>query len=702
MYFCHFCKKQQSTPSLLIRHIRMYCKSTPKQSVFVCGEQNCQRRYYSSNSFKKHLLREHQPFISTGKEIYTTSNINSIQVQSNARNLSSPSNTTALSLPSKSTALSLPSNTTALSLPSNSTSLSLPSNSTALPLPSNNTAFSPLAFNGNNSIDFYALDMISSLYANPLVPRKTVQVFLASLQTYFEKSEIFLFNKFYSMVAPQQNVKDIDTAIKKTLQISSNTFRAFDTEYKCLKHFKQLGTYLESREVVIGQRLETKQTFTGFSMVPVPCTEQIFPLRDILEFFFSINNVLKDTLDYLNCIMKNPFGIENIVQGSVWKEKINSELEKENEMILPIVVYFDDFEVGNPLGSHAGIHKLGGVYVSLPCLPPHYVSQLQHIFILALFHSSDRLKFGNNVVFSKVIDELNNLKDKGVNVKTEVYTGVIKFHVAALTGDNLGLNGILGFVESFSANRPCRICRANKEEIKSMCFQDNTLLRNNSNYSHDLQINHLFESGIKEKCVWLALDNFNLFENVAVDVMHDFLEGCCRYVMTFIITSLVQTQRLISLEMLNSKILFFDYGPDTSSKPCHPVTKDGLCIKLKVSASEMLTLVRYFGIIVGMNVPDNNDVWSLYIKLRQLLDKLLSHRIHANTADQVKFLVAELNELYCELAETHLTPKFHFLTHYHSMLKKFGPLTQIWTMRFEAKHRISKFVARASFRWTLD
>lgn len=30
------------------------------------------------------------------------------------------------------------------------------------------------------------------------------------------------------------------------------------------------------------------------------------------------------------------------------------------------------------------------------------------------------------------------------------------------------------------------------------------------------------------------------------------------------------------------------------------------------------------------------------------------------------------------------------------MLKKFGPLPQIWTMRFEAKHRVSKFIARAS------
>jgi len=30
------------------------------------------------------------------------------------------------------------------------------------------------------------------------------------------------------------------------------------------------------------------------------------------------------------------------------------------------------------------------------------------------------------------------------------------------------------------------------------------------------------------------------------------------------------------------------------------------------------------------------------------------------------------------------------------MLLKFGPLTQVWTMRFESKHRVSKIAARAS------
>jgi len=36
------------------------------------------------------------------------------------------------------------------------------------------------------------------------------------------------------------------------------------------------------------------------------------------------------------------------------------------------------------------------------------------------------------------------------------------------------------------------------------------------------------------------------------------------------------------------------------------------------------------------------------------------------------------------------------MLHYHTLLKKFGPLVSLWSMRFEAKHRISKISANTS------
>ena len=37
-----------------------------------------------------------------------------------------------------------------------------------------------------------------------------------------------------------------------------------------------------------------------------------------------------------------------------------------------------------------------------------------------------------------------------------------------------------------------------------------------------------------------------------------------------------------------------------------------------------------------------------------------------------------------------LKPKFHFLIHYPTLIKKFGPLIYLWTLRFEAKHSYFK------------
>ena len=41
-----------------------------------------------------------------------------------------------------------------------------------------------------------------------------------------------------------------------------------------------------------------------------------------------------------------------------------------------------------------------------------------------------------------------------------------------------------------------------------------------------------------------------------------------------------------------------------------------------------------------------------------------------------------------------LKPKYHFVEHYPQMIRFFGPLVSLWTMRFEAKHSFFKQVVR--------
>lgn len=92
-----------------------------------------------------------------------------------------------------------------------------------------------------------------------------------------------------------------------------------------------------------------------------------------------------------------------------------------NKIIYPIFLYFDDAEMGNPLGSHSGVHKMGCVYYTISAIPPEYLSALENIFSAFLFHSTDRgeHKFNNKTLFSSlitVITELIDLQEIGISI----------------------------------------------------------------------------------------------------------------------------------------------------------------------------------------------------------------------------------------------------------------------------------------------
>ena len=87
--------------------------------------------------------------------------------------------------------------------------------------------------------------------------------------------------------------------------------------------------------------------------------------------------------------------------------------------------------------------------------------------------------------------------------------------------------------------------------------------------------------------------------------MHDLLKGVCLYVMQSIIYNFVIELHYFRLEVLNTRIRNFDYG---SVEDCNiPLISVKHVLKqklhMKMSASEMLCLVRYFGLIIGDLIP---------------------------------------------------------------------------------------------------
>ena len=105
----------------------------------------------------------------------------------------------------------------------------------------------------------------------------------------------------------------------------------------------------------------------------------------------------------------------------------------------------------------------------------------------------------------------------------------------------------------------------------------------------------------------------------------------------------------------------------------------------------MLTLVRYFGLIIGLCVPEDHPVWNLFLLLRRINDRVINRTVYFDSCEALAYDIEEINRQYLKLSNNTLKPKFHFMIHYPQIIKKFGPLANLSKLRFEA--RLSKMAA---------
>ncbi|CAG9787096.1 unnamed protein product [Diatraea saccharalis] len=656
---CFICQWTLSTAKDLCNHIKYIHRN--HKDYYECIEQGCNRKYFLKNSFKKHLATCHPSNINlTTYTIETETNLNNENMANNRSTLTSGD------------------------ISENpSTSQNLETNNSTLTSPP--TDFSILL-----------IKYSASLYANPLIPRNVVENVMTNTSNLFHNSVVVPFTNMISSCLSQGQIsKECCDLFNQHCNSITDSFKQLDTEKKCFASYKTKGSLIFPEQYFIGQRLECNSANNTFNLVPVTASGQLIPLRLVLKKFFELEGVAKDTIQYHIALLNSSDSdiIQNIVQGSEWQKKVSTH---QGQIVLPLAIYFDDFEVGNPLGSHAGIHKLGAAYVSILSLPPHYTSKLRNIFLALLFHSSDRSTFGNKMSFKPLISELNYLKHHGIQINVPRYSGKILFDVAVLLGDNLGIHTITGFSESFSSNFPCRVCKIHKSNLKHTVTDDYRLYRNMENYLEDVNINNVSVTGIKEPCIWHDVEGFSVLDNVGVDVMHDLLEGVCKYDLCLMLSAYIFELKLFTIQTLNDRISSFDYGPDRRNQPPCLLADHLLNNTIKMSASEMLCFVRYFGLLLDDLIPENDHLFELYVTLRKIIDIVTSTALHKNSCELLKSLVSEHNTIYLHFSKKNLTPKFHFLLHYHDMLRKFGPLVSIWSMRYEAKHRISKLCANVS------
>lgn len=523
--------------------------------------------------------------------------------------------------------------------------------------------------NTSKTVEMQCLTFISKLYEKSTINRSVIQEVIDNVSE--------LINTLFLCLSKAEGneLKNI---------VSSNPFDFLNSEHKRFKILEDLGYFIKSQSFLIGNRFDTSMNANGLAIIYKPCEGQIVPLRKVIQKFLEIPMCLEVMLNFIkNEESKNE--ISSIFNGQWWKKVKGYYKDK---LVLPLFIYFDDFETGNPLGTQAGVHKLGGVYFSFPAIPPQYASRLENIFLWGLFYSSDRVTFSNSSTFQPFIEELKFLASEGLTVGNKR----IFFLVPLLIGDNLGINAITGLTESFSSNYFCRACVMPKKLTQKASTEDKQTLRNKINYAtHLKEISY----GIKEECVFNQLAFYHNTENVSFDIMHDIYEGICRYDFGKILKHCIFEKKYFSLQKLNTRIKHFhhkevDIGNKFPPIPLNQIEKEIIIM----SSAEMHAFVTYFGILVYDLIDISDEVWKLYLLLFDIVHIVSKNSFSIDEIIYLNHLISEHHKLFIALFKTNLTPKYHFLTHYGTTIKEFGPLSKFSSIRYEAFHKISKSNAK--------
>ena len=353
-----------------------------------------------------------------------------------------------------------------------------------------------------------------------------------------------------------------------------------------------------------------------------------------------------------------------------------------NENVVSIILYVDEFTLTNPLRSQAKRYKILATYFQIANLPADKRSKLDSIYLSSLCKTEHAKKYGMPAIYQWLVEELTSLTNEGIDIEGTNFKCMLLTCVA----DNLGAHQIGGFLESFSSNHPCRFCTVSKDDMHG----GNTgVLR--TPVEHDAHVERVTHApnlasvyGLKGPSFLAEVPYFHCTEGLPSDIAHDLFEGTVKDVLSRMIKEFVQ-QRYFAIDNFNTILAKFAFtGTDKVNTPS-PIPADG---NIKQTICKMWCLFRLLPLMIGDRVPPGDRTWQFYLQLRSIVEYLTAKRLKRGQVEVLRDLIDDyMLERLSLWPEVPIKPKEHYMLHYPDQIIKFGPLSHLWTLRFENKHQ---------------
>ncbi|CAI5678290.1 unnamed protein product [Oreochromis niloticus] len=298
-------------------------------------------------------------------------------------------------------------------------------------------------------------------------------------------------------------------------------------------------------------------------------------------------------------------------------------------------------------------------------------------------------------MLSPLLNDLKTLEEVGVYIET--LGECLKGTVYSVVADNLAAHGLAGFNESFRSTYFCRFCHATQTEMQTEnAVTGNYVMRTkdaHDNLVQELQNDDTEENyGVKSTCV--LSDHLSFFHPVTgfpPDLLHDLFEGVVPVELAHCLKGLI-SKRYFTLEDLNRAILRFPYQhSDKVDRPHSIPSNFARRGTIGGNGHENHALLRLLPLLIGSKVPERDAFWEVLMDLKDVVQLAMSHTFSDETIQYMACKILDHRQLFQEVfPNVRFRPKHHYIEHYPHLIKCFGPLVHLWTMRFEGKHKVFK------------
>ena len=510
-----------------------------------------------------------------------------------------------------------------------------------------------------------------------------------------------IFQKVMTAIDESNTKEEIKAKCESIRQEVGNPFAKLGTAYLQKKYIERRFPLVKPVQKILGESVIRKRKHGEYLPTVVHNSFYYVPLHHGIQQLLKNEKLCNIIISQLEAAPEH-FLID-VCDGTFYKE--HAILGREKTLIL--MLYFDDFEVCNPLGSTS--HKISMFYYGIANYPLYYRSKLCSINLLGVARRDIVDQYGVDKILEPFVHELQQLSE-GQNFDVHGMDTLLYASLLSVVGDTPASNLLGGFKEGVGgAFVKCRQCycinvdmqmKFTEEEftlrtIASHLDQCNEIERAPTKYMKDY-LSTLY--GINRRSILTEVPEFDICKCMPLDLMHVFLEGVAQYEIKEVLKyHILQPRCTFGIQALNQRIKSFRYGyNDIADKPSLilPTTLHSEDNRIRQTAAQFMVFMKILPFLLD-GLVDSDDVYVGFLRdLIDIFQMLIAPVITVGTLsvlkDSIKYHLNKFKELFPNL---NIIPKQHYMVHFPSLIKRYGPPIRHWCMRFEAKHKMCKRIA---------